>query len=124
METEQEKLNAGIGTKEFIKLEAKNVKVTNVQIRKVKESMEKVVLTVKHPDTDEVIEISSVKYEKDKSIKTTGLWFKLDSDNKIQKSSALSILLSFYNAESISNLVDKELTTAMDDRGYLCIKAY
>lgn len=122
--TEQSKLETGIGTKEAVKLEAKNVKVVNVDIRKVKESMEKAVLVVKHPDAEDPIEISSSKYEKDNKITITGLWYKLDGENKIQKGSALAILLSFYNVQNLKQLIDKELKTVVDEKGYLVVKSY
>jgi len=123
MENEN-KLETGIGTKEAEKLEAKKVKVENVEIRTVKENMEKAVLVVKHPDKDEPIEISAVKYEKDGKLKVTGLWYKTDEDELIQKGSALAIMLGFYSVNTLKELVGKEVETVLDDKGYLSIKAY
>jgi len=123
MENEN-KLETGIGTKEAEKLEAKKVKVENVEIRTVKENMEKAVLVVKHPDKDEPIEISAVKYEKDGKLKVTGLWYKSDEDKLIQKGSALAIMLGFYSVNTLKELVGKEVETVLDDKGYLSIKAY
>jgi len=122
--TEQNKLETGIGTKEAEKLEAKKVKVENVEIRTVKENMEKAVLICKHPDKEEPIEISSVKYERDGKLKVTGCWFKADEDGLIQKGSALAIMLSFYNVDSLKALVGAGIDTVLDEKGYLSIKAY
>jgi len=65
-----------------------------------------------------------VKYEKQNSIRITGLWYKIDADGKIQKGSALAILLGFYKSDNLKALIGKELNTSLDEKGYLCIKAY
>ena len=123
MET-QDKLKIGIGNKETANLEAKPVTVEDVQIRLVKDRIEKIVFKVKHPDSDDLIELSSAKYIKGNIISVAGLWLKLDSEDKIQKGSALAITLQYYNAESIEAMKGKELTTELDAKGYLTIKAY
>ena len=121
---EQDKLEMGVGTKEAVKLEVAPVKVMNVIIKKVGENMEKAVLIVKHPAQEDCIEISSAKYEKDNQIKVTGLWFKQDSDGKLQKGSALATMVSFYKVENLKALIGKELNTTTNDKKYLMIKAY
>ena len=122
---DQEKLNKKIGTKEQEKLEPANVKIEKVRIEPVeKAKSEKVVCSVKHPNKEELIEISAVKYEKAGKLVSIGLWYNEDSDKLIAKSSALAILLNFLKVETIKELEGKEVMTTLDDKGYLVIKAY
>jgi len=124
METQNE-LELGIGSKEAITLKPANVKITETKIVEVGEKHnKKVVCVVKHPDREEPIEISSVKYERNGKLLVTGLWVNKDEDNLIQKGSALAVLMNFLNAEVIKDLTDKEVATTEDDKGYLCFKAY
>ena len=124
-----DKLNIGIGNKEMVSLEAKQVKILTVSVeeQKTKEGKhvgEKVVCICKHPDKEEAIAISSVEYMKNKQIKTAGTWFNTDSDDKIQKGSALSFLMVKLGAASIKGLEGKDAETIIDDKGYLAFKAY
>jgi len=126
---ENEKGKIGIGTKENVSLKPANVKVLSYSIvmqrdRDGKEIGEKVAVTCKHPEKDEVIEISSVSYKKGKEIKTSGLWFKLDEDNLIPKQSALASFLMFCQASNLDEILEKDLPTELDEKGYLCFKAY
>lgn len=128
MET-QEKLEKGIGNKETVALKPVKVKIEKVDVKpqKTKEGKDigdKVVCSVKHPDKDETIDISTAKYEKNNQIKTTGLWFNLDEDELIQKGSALAIFLNHIEVKNIKELEGKEVETTQDDKGYLCFKAY
>jgi len=132
METQNE-LELGIGSKEAITLKPANVKITETKIVEVGEKQnkeeekpkwKKVVCVVKHPDREEPIEISSVKYERNGKLLVTGLWVNKDEDNLIQKGSALAVLMNFLNAEVIKDLTDKEASITEDDKGYLCFKAY
>jgi len=124
MET-QENLKIGIGTKEVEALKPATVKIVKVRIEEVGDKKnKKVVCSVKHPDREEPIDISTVKYERNDKIQTVGLWLNLDEDNLIRKGSALAVLLTFLKAETIEQLEDKEITTIQDDKGYLCFKAY
>lgn len=122
----QAKLKIGIGTQDPERLEAKPVKVVKVEVVSIeKASSEKLVCTVKHPDKEELIEISSAKYERDSKIVVGGLWFKLDKEQKIQKGSALAIFMRLIGVETIESLIGKEIMTAKkDEKGYLCFKAY
>lgn len=123
----QEKLKTGIGNIEAEKLEAKPVKIVKVDLRTVQfgnKENEKVAFTVKHPDKEEEIEISSVKHEVANNLKETGLWFSTDKEGKIQKGSALANLLKFWKIENLEAAIGKEVETMMDSKGYLCFKAY
>lgn len=125
---EQEKLKIEIGTKEAEKLEAKDVEVQGIKIQEVlkaeKKIGEKVVLFCKHPNKDDLLQISQVIYLKNKKVTTSGIWFNLDEDKKIQKGSVLAFLLNYYEAPNIAELEGKKVETEHDDNGYLCIKAY
>lgn len=129
MET-QDKLDKGIGTKETIALKPANVKIVDVKVemqknKEGKDVGEKVICTVKHPDKEETIEISSVKYEnKSSKLVVTGIWYKEDEDKLLQKGSALSTLLNFLAAKTLRELIGKEVATVLDEKGYLCFKAY
>ena len=124
---DQERLDKEIGTKEVEKLKPEEVKIEQVEIKPVgeeKKRREKLVCYCKHSAQEEPIKISSVRYEKEKEIKTTGLWYNEGDDELIQKGSALALFLNFVGAKTIRELEGKSVMTAEDDRGYLCFKAY
>ena len=124
-----DKLNVGIGDKEIVSLAAKPVKILTVSVEEQKNKAgkvvgDKVVCMCKHPDKEEAIAISSVEFMKKKQIKSSGTWFNLDSDDKIQKGSALSSLLVKLDAASIKAMEGKEAETVIDDKGYLAFRTY
>lgn len=126
---ENEKGKIGIGNKETVALKPSPVKILGYRVEMQKNSDgkdigEKVAVICKHPNKDENIEISSVSYKRGKEIKTSGLWFKLDEDKLIVKQSALAQFLIFANIPTLDDLIGKELQTELDDKGYLCFKAY
>jgi len=129
MEKQTEFGNIGVGTKENISLKPALVKVISYKVemqkdRDNKEVGEKVSLICKHPDKDENIEISSVSYKKGKEIKTSGLWFKLDADGLIPKQSALASFLASLSAVNLNAIIGKDIPTELDEKNYLCFKAY
>jgi len=123
---EQETLNKGIGTinpekKEVLK--PKEVKIVKISLRDTKKG--KIVnCEAKHPDKEENINISSVAYLRDKQVVNGGLWFSLDKEENIQKGSALAIFLDSLNAKTLGELEGKEVKTELDDKEWLCFKAY
>jgi len=122
----QEELETGIGTIEPERqtLEAKKVKIVNVDIVDVeKAKSKKIQCEVKHPDKEETIKISSIAYLLDKQIVNKGLWFNRDKDKNIQKGSALSVFLQKTDSKNIKELIDKELETELDGN-FLCFKCY
>lgn len=128
-ETQTEIGKIGIGSKENISLKPAIVKVISYKVemqkdRDGKDVGEKVSVTCKHPDKEDNIEISAVSYKKGKEIRTSGLWFKLDEDKLIPKQSALAGFLSFIKAENLDAIVEREIPTELDDKNYLCFKAY
>ena len=85
----------------------------------------KLSLHVEHPNVpDKKIELSSVKYLKNKELKSSGLWVKADDDGHIVFQSALAYLLRHLKLATISDLKDKKVQTEVDDKGYLVLKAY
>jgi len=129
MENQTEIGKIGIGTKENVSLKPAIVKIISYKVemqkdRDNKDVGEKVSVTCKHPDREDVIEISSVAYKKGKEIRTTGMWFKLDVDNFIPKQSALASFLIFLGVENLDAIIGREVLTELDDKNYLCLKAY
>jgi len=126
---ENEKGKIGIGNKEGVLLKPTMVKIVGFKIemqkdKDQKEVGEKVSVICKHPDKPENIEISSVSYKKGKEIRTSGMWFKLDVDNLIPKQSALAEFLRFIKATNLDGIVGKDAMTELDEKNYLCFKAY
>lgn len=130
MENETDKNKIGIGTKETQTLEAKPVLVQGHRIEEVykdKEKTEKigekVVLIVKHPDREDSIELSGVKYLKGDKVTASGLWFNLDEDKLIPKQSALAETMRKYDCKTLEDFDGKEIQTDLDGK-YLVVKAY
>lgn len=129
----QSLMEAAIGDKELPKLQPKIVHIKETRIETVgdKKKLQKVICQVLHPDSDDLIEISSVKYDggKDK-LKTSGLWVTLQKKeddkepDKIQKGSPLAVFMEKLHAETVRDLQGEACETAEDDKGYLCFKVY
>lgn len=129
---QQDILNTEIGTIEFSSLKPAKVKIIGVRVEemfsgtnKEKKVGDKLVCSIKHPDSKDPAEISSLKYEsKGGKLKTSGLWVSKDADGKLQKGSALTIFLAHLNAKKMADVIDKECDTVLDENGYLCFKVY
>ena len=124
----QDKLNKPIGTLESeSKLEPKVVKVEDVSTELVvfgDKQWDVAIFKVKHPDKEALIDLKKVKYEKDNKIKVVGTSLSFDKEGNISKVSALASLLKYYNVKTPLEMKGKEIKTSIDDKGYLCIKAY
>jgi hypothetical protein len=121
----EELLTKTIGTKEVKKLEAKDVIVEHAEIQEKGEKKTPIlILSVKHPDQAELLELSKIQLIDGKIIKTVGLWVSLDEDNNIQKNSAIAKLMNFYKISSLIELKDKALHTTFDEKNYLVVKGY
>ena len=124
METQNE-LEMEIGTKESVSLKPAKVTVREATIETVGEKgNKKVVLSVKHPDKEELIHISQLKYVKGNQIVESGTWLNLDEDKKIRMGSALAVLMEKFKAKTINGLVGQEIETVLDSKNYLCLKVY
>ena len=127
MEESTKDLEIGIGTKESISLTPKRVQVKKAEVTEVGEKKNKIVyLDCKHPDKDETIRISKVKYEKAGKLQVSSLWLNIDEDGKLRKGSAIAILLTTAGVENIKALEGKEFDTVREseDSNYLALKAY
>ena len=125
MVEEQNELKLEIGTEEATSLKPANVKIENVEIKPFGEKKSnKVVCYAKHPDKDDLIQISEVKYENKGKLEVAGLWINKDSKGKIRKGSALATFLNSQKVKTIEGLKGKEVGTVLDENGYLCFKAY
>jgi len=124
--TTLEQLKIGIGNEEAEKkLQPGKVKILGGKTEEVGEKKsQKLILLCKHPDKEEPISISSVKFEKKGKLETSGLWMNLDSKGLIKKNSAVAIFMQKAGVITIDLLIGKELETAIDESGYLCFKAY
>jgi hypothetical protein len=125
---QEEKLSKGIGNLEAKKLAEGNVKVIGVKIEEVKNRKdeavgEKVVFIVKHPDREDNLQISKLRYLKNEKVESSGTWYNLDEENNIVKQSALASLMKHYACLSINDFIGKEVQTILDG-SYLSIKAY
>jgi len=132
-EDNQSILDVGIGTKEPVTLKPAKVAVQNVRVEpKKKLDSDKIVgeliiLQCKHPNREELIELSNAKVlgANDK-IKLSALWFNKDDDGKLAKKSTASQVLRHYNVSNYGELVGKEIDTVVQSESntFLCIKAY
>lgn len=122
---EQEILNLQTGEKEATQLKPASVKIVKVEIQTVGDKgNKKAVFSVKHPDNEEPIKISAVKYEQKGSLKTSGTWVNLDDEQKLRKGSALANFISYMQGNVLKDLEGKDVSTTEDEKGYLCFKAY
>lgn len=124
-----EELKIGIGTEEQQQLKPVVVKVVAVNVEEVttkdKKVSKKVVCMARHPDREDSVSISGVKYErKGGKLAVTGTWLNLDSKGLIQKGSALAALMIKLDIATPQGLLDKEIETTTDEQGYLVFKAY
>lgn len=126
MNDTQTELEKEVGTiePEQISLKPAKVKIVKVEVIEVGgKKNKKVNCSVKHPDRDEPINISSVSYLRDKKVVTTGLWYNLDKEENLQKGSATTVFLEETNSKNLKELEGKEVDTELDGN-YLCFKAY
>lgn len=130
MET-QDLMGTSIGTKETQTLKPARVKIESVRIQTETKEGKKmdtplIHFECKHPDREETISISKVKYERDGKLVVVGLWAQLDEDNKFKKSSAVSAVLNFLKCETLDQTKGKEVDTVIqsEESKYLCLKAY
>ena len=130
MET-QDMLNKEIGTKEKPKLKPAKVSIVGVSLKdKKKDGSEMktplVQVHVKHPEKEESIEMTELKYLKNDKVIVSGLWCQLDEDKLFQKGSAVSILMNYLGVKTLKELEGKEIDVVekSEKSDYLCLKAY
>lgn len=118
-----------VGTIDAPRLTAKECQVVSVNKQTVTKrdktgTLDKIVFNLKHPDKTETIEMSDVCFIDGKEVKQKCMWLFLDSQAQIQKGSALAVALSFYGAKTVKEMIGKTVKTAIDEKGYLVMKAY
>ena len=123
METQNE-LDMKIGTLEPVKLHPANVIIISAEVRESPKKAKYVVLTCKHPEAVEYIEISQIAYLKNNQLSESGLWINKDPEGNIQKGSPLAVFLVMFGLGTIKEAVGKQLPTILNSKGYLCFKAY
>jgi hypothetical protein len=122
---EEQLFNKPIGDKEIKRLEAKPVVVNTARIEeKGVKKTPLLILSVKHPDQDETIDLSKVQFIDGSNVKTVGLWISQDEDENLQKGSTVSKLMTFYKIKQLVEIKEMTLQTVLDEKNYLCIKAY
>ena len=81
---------------------------------------------VKHPDKEELIVISKVKFIDGEKAIAQGFWVQLDGDKNFFKGSAIDRVLKQLGCETLEDTYGKEIDTVTEsnDSPYLCLKAY
>lgn len=121
----QQELDLEVGTKMHAKLEPQLVHIESVEVKPVgNKNAKKVVCSCKHPDTIELISLSTVQYREKNTIKESGLWVNKDNEGKLQKGSALANMLEKLGCQKLGDLVGKDIATDLDTKGYLAFKIY
>jgi len=129
----QDLLNSNIGDKEQPKgtVEPKTVVIVGVSIKeKTSEGVlmktPMVQFSVMHPDKEEPITLSKMKYiDGDKAI-TKGFWVQLDENGKFFKGSTVDLLLKKLGCNTLKETEGKSIDTVTesDKSSYLCFKLY
>lgn len=121
----QAELITQIGNKEMETLKPQRVEIREVRVDIVGEkNNKKVVFFCKHPDKNELVRISAVKYNNKDKLVVAGTWYNLDSEDLIRKGSALANFMENLGAKNLIETKGKEVDTTVDEKGYLCFKAY
>lgn len=125
----QEKLDKQIGNKESVKLQAGSYMVKAVSIEAVKKKTgelvgDKLILSIQHPDAQDLVALSSVAYLKNRQLTQSAMWYQEDVDGNIPKNSALAETMRFYKVTSPRQFESKVINVEVDAKGYLCVKAY
>lgn len=128
MET-QDKLSLSVGNEDFKieKLNPARVKILGVSVepKSIKgKNSDIVIVSVKHPEREEQLAISKIKFIKENQLKVVGLWINQDSSGNIQKGTSVAEFLAFCKVKTLKELIGKEADTVSDEKGYLVLKAY
>ena len=87
------------------KVMIEKIELELVKFEKKKNENTKIKFMVQHPDVKEkLLEISKLTYLNGKTIKTTGIWLKLDSDGNIPFKSAIAELLRYTGKTKINDI--------------------
>ena len=124
-------LNKGIGTKEKSTLKPAVVKIAGIDFQVETKDGKKMDsplarITVKHPESEDTIVITKVKFEKNGKLIVVGIWCNLDEDGNFQKGSSVSAIMKHLGVEKLADAIGKEIATVEQSETdhYLCLKAY
>lgn len=128
---ENKELEIGISEKEAVReiLQPKEVEVTEIKVESPtmkdgKDMKKKFVFICKHPDKEEPIEISKVKFEKNSGLITSGTWVSLDEQGLLLKNSATATLMARTGAKTVKEMIGRKVPTTQDTNQFLVFKAY
>jgi len=130
METDEKKhdpLTVGVGNKDLPTINPATVRIMDASLQPKKEGKLTLLnLSCKHPNKEEVINLSKIKILEGEKLKTLSLWVAQDDDGQIQKGSSVALLLQFLNAENVKALEGMEIMTVKEseDSKYLVLKCY
>ena len=133
MESEQNILDRKVGDTEVPKntVSPKKVKIDNVTMKTENAEGKKMKTPlaefhVKHPDKEELLKITKVKYLDGENLKAVGFWVQIDPDGNFYKGSAVDIVLKKLGCETLAETIGKEIDTVEESKDvhYLCLKAY
>lgn len=81
---------------------------------------------VKHPDKDELLNITKVKFLDGEKLKVQGFWVQTDAEDNFFKGSAIDRVLKVLGCETLAETYGKEIDTVTESENspYLCLKAY
>lgn len=127
-----EELQTGIGTKEATSLKPLSIVIKAADVKEVGDKKaKKIEFSCLHPDSNDLIKVSQLKWENKGKLEVSGLWYNTAEEEvngikvkKIRKGSALAVFLQANGAENVSGMIGKTIPTILDDKGYLAFKAY
>ena len=125
-----DQLKFGISKAEAkITLKPSKVKIVGGKVEEVGEKKTpKLILLCKHPDKEEPISISAVKYERSGKLEVSGLWMYKNKETKEleapRQGSQVAALMNITGIASLDQLTGKDVDAIDGGDGYLCIKAY
>jgi len=81
---------------------------------------------VKHPDKEELLSISKIKYLDGNNLKVVGFWVQTDNEGNFFKGSSIDRILKILGCETLAETYGKEIDTVTESESspYLCLKAY
>jgi hypothetical protein len=107
-----------------VKIASVVIKETNKEGKKMQTPL--LQFFVKHPDKEELIILSKVKFiDGDKAV-AQGFWVQTDEDGNFYKGSTIDRVLTVLGCKTIEETYGKEIDTVTEskDSPYLCLKAY
>lgn len=126
-------LNAKTGQNEVPKntVAPARVKIVSV-VLKTKDKNEEEMKTplaqfmVKHPDKEELLNISKIKFLNGDKLVSQGFWVQTDKEGNFYKGSSIDRILKVLGIETLADAYGKDIDTVKEseDSPYLCLKAY